>query len=710
MAAAFCELLSFPVKGLVSVSSLPVFVSAEWNDSWITDGSPFSYNHGLARVASVLATVSYTDVKDDPESNLMEECYKILGVNKNSMDFFYDVDYSAPILGDNQAAFSFAVKQIESARGTRTLVFVVIRGTPLNANEWISNLAISDTTKKNLIIHEGFLKTMTQVHNALIYFLLKHKIDPDETSFFITGHSRGAAVANLLGAALADESIFSRSKIFAYTFAAPNVSQAENLHDGKYGFIWNIINGEDIVPTVPPCRSEWKFGKYGNTRVIINRWTTDKSKYDDEFYPRMNKIFSQFFLRDYCPFKNGTFVQSQISRILTGVYPDIDSYYNGKFKLRTTAEKIMWKIFPPSSEKVQEQVKSQKQSLFQNISNRINTQTDGGVDYMKNAFTDMHAAETYLSWLFALTEDELFSNLGSVQIILDGYYECAVFDLDGNLLARIIDGLPQYKDIKTPVAAMPIPVKRTVIGFPANEDFDVVIYRPSLIPTNIRAEVETYDCEGRLIKASEKQNLFPHKGVAITFRAGRELLENLKITESKVKGIILKDDIKKGRLQQEDVFIIKPEFSFKIDKQISGGLNFGTKQIYGIALFSTTPEHFGDFMNLAGGLGHQNYLYGNIMLNTEIFGQCVWIFDDEKLSDKNDADTGRFSFIPKARFSISFQPVHRFELFAAATFGFNIDSLNSGYFDSKIQENKIAKINLGDKVRIVPSISFGVKL
>lgn len=707
--SVFCENLEFSVKGLVTESANPVELECEWKDEWFSNGSAFSYNHKIARIAAILATVSYTDVEDFPDTNLMRESYKTLGIKDSGMEFHYDLDYSVPTLGDNQAAFSFASKKLKQASNSenriKNLVFVVIRGTPLNANEWISNLAISDSTKQNSIIHEGFYKTMQQVHSALIYYLLKQKIDPDETSFLITGHSRGAAVANLLGATLSNEKIFDTSKIFTYTFASPNVSQEDDISAPKYNFIWNIVNGEDIVPTVPPNRNSWKFGKYGKTLTLVNRWTCDKKIYDDDYYPKMNEIYSKFLLRSYCPFKNGTFVPSQISRVLTGIYPDVTSYYNGKFKLRNTAEKIMWKVFPPSSEEINEQVENQKQSLFKNISSKINSQTEGLVDYVKNAFVDMHASETYLSWLLSLGENEAFSNLGSIQLVLSGYYECAVFDMQGNLLARIIDGIPQYKDIKVPIAAMPLPSKKTAVGFPLNEDFEVVIYKPSLVPTRISAKIEDYDAQGHLIFTEEKQNFYPRSGLALTFKAGKILNTNYELEISKIKGKNLKEKVESGSLRQEDIFRFKPEFSMDIDQNLNFGATFGTKMIYGSALLSEKTGHFGDSLSIAPGIGHQNYLYGNIMFNSEIFGRCVWIFDEKQ---RNDGE--KFSFIPEARFSVSFQPFHHFEIFAAGVFDFSIDGFNDGYFESKIQKNKIGKINISDSLKIVPTICFGVKL
>ena len=123
-------------------------------------------------------------------------------------------------------------------------------------------------------------------------------------------------MANILGAKLDDEGVITGERLFVYTFAAPNVSQEEKTSNPKYNFIWNIINAEDIVPSVPPNRNNWKWKKYGQTKVIVNYWNSNPEKYLDDYLPRMNQYFKQMLLRNYAPFKNGPFVQIQISRLL----------------------------------------------------------------------------------------------------------------------------------------------------------------------------------------------------------------------------------------------------------------------------------------------------------------------------------------------------------------------------------------------------------
>lgn len=699
------EIITFPIAGMETNSELPVTLQVQWEDSWFYQDTAFEYNHGIARIAALLSEVSYTDVEDNPNNNALKKSYSLLGVKDEAMEFHYNIDYSTPVLQNNQAAFSFASKTIHTKDGNKTILFVVIRGTPLNANEWISNFSISDSSKNNSILHEGFYFTMINIHNALIYYMLKQKIDPDDTYFLITGHSRGAALSNLLGATLINEGIFKSDKLFVYTFAAPNVSQAPTVTDLKYNFIWNIVNGEDIVPTVPPCRNNWKFNKYGHVIVLPNRWSVSKTLYDEDYIPRVNEIYNQLLGRDYCPFKIGTFLQSQISRLITSLYEDVNHYYNGKFNLRKNAETLMWKVFPQNQTKIKSKMENHRKSFLESLSDKVNEKTGGGVEYAMNAFVDMHACELYLSWMIALNESEIFSGTsnGSVQLIIDGYYECAVFDKDDNLLARIIDGVIQYKDLRAPVSAMPIPAKKTVIGFPLNEEFNCVIYKASLLPTIISAQIEEYDSTGKMYYKTQKQHFFPHVGMGLKFKAGKILVDEDTVTVKKIYGKALKNKVTRGRLKQDTVFMIQPEINIDTDKQVGLGVHIGNREIYGSILTSQPLSKFGKSLELSPGFGHQMALYSNIMLDTEIFGRCMWIFSDKKIDDDG------FNFIPSLRLSLSIKPIHKWQLFAAGVFDFNISSFNDGAFDTDLRKQNIRKIYVNDKLKVIPSVQFGLR-
>lgn len=58
-----------------------------------------------------------------------------------------------------------------------------------------------------------------------------------------------------------EDGIFKPENCYVYTYASPNVTTAFDSVDEKYGFIWKIVNAEDIVPTVPLYRGQLAFQK-----------------------------------------------------------------------------------------------------------------------------------------------------------------------------------------------------------------------------------------------------------------------------------------------------------------------------------------------------------------------------------------------------------------------------------------------------------------
>ena len=684
--------IDFPVSGLLTVSEEPVIVKADWQDSWFF-GSSFSYNHALARIAGIFSEISYADITSDPESNVLKTSLESLGVQKQNIDMHYDLDYSIPVYGTHQAAFSIASKEISNGKQKKVLVFIIIRGTPYVASEWISNLNIMESGESQDSVHEGFSKCTEQIYSTLISYLLKHKIDPDNAAFFITGHSRGAAVSNLLGVKLFSEKIADKKNIFVYTFACPNmIQQKEIIDENETGFIWNIINAEDAVPALPPYRGNWYFQKYGHTKTIVNRWSTDKKIYDENYIPRMNFYYNKFLGRDYQPFKSGSFVQSQSARIVTETFRTIQDYYKNIFNIPEIAKNVMKSIFPSN--------KKEKPKDENWLISFINMLMGNRLENPSQCFTDMHASEMYLAWILALNEKEAFSQTGSYQIVLDGFYECAVFDENENLVAQILDGAIQYEKTNEPIALMQLPGKRSVIGFPADENFTVVINKESLIPSVVSAVLERYDANGGLTDSEEKIFMYPHIGSGLKFSAGDFLMSGGIKTE-KIKGKELSAYLDKGCLEQQEKFFIYPEFSFDFDKQLAIGVHVGKPNVYGSFMMLQPVNSFGSVLELSPGVGHQNALFGNLMLDAEFYTRFIYVFKDVKGKGWN--------FVPSFRFMLSFKPRNYLQFFAAASFDLNITDFNDGPFDPAIKDHWMGYINFGDKARLVPTISFGIK-
>lgn len=694
--------VTFPVHGLEVASKEPVPVEADWDENWFVTTEPENYHHGIARIAALFSEISYVPVEKDPDSNPLIQSYRLLGFKDSDIEWNYILDYTTPLSGNNQAAYSFAVKEISTPKGAKKLVFIVLRGTPLNANEWISNINVSDTTKKNVLIHEGFSKTCENLRKSLYDFLKNKKISPKDSYFLITGHSRGAALANLLGATIADENIISAKKIFVYTFASPNVSQEEKTGDPKYNFIWNILNAEDIVPSVPPNRNNWKWKKFGRSKIILNYWNCDPQKYLDDYFPRMNEYYKKLLLRDYAPFKNGPFLHIQVARILTYLYKDTESYYSSFFGLRSLAEGIFWKIFPENNSESLAIPKKEEEKmpfLLKKIQKSMNENTDGGFEYVLQAFVDMHACESYLSWMLALSDKELFSEQGSSQIIFSGSHDIAVYNDSGEMLAQILDGSVEIFSIKTPVAVLPLP-RENVIGFPGNQNLNVVIHKDSLIPTVIDYEIEHYDAEGKLLSVSEKRHLLPHSGTVITFKAGEATVNDESLSYKKISGREAHALSKKYDLDQSLKFMVQPEINFSTEKILGLGLRTGCRKLYGSVIGEMHLANSSTY-GLSLGLGHQHTLYGRFMLDTEAFARFIWTKDvfNERIC----------RFVPSGRLSLSYKPRRRIQFFASTIFDIHIDDKNDEIFTTYFRENQFSSINIGSSAELVPSFQFGIR-
>ena len=241
-----------------------------WNERVFLEQDSFSYNHDLAAMSCALSQAAYTDVNANAAENFLRRAYLALGFGADTLSFFYDVDYEG-VYGFDQSAFSFAARTI----GGKNLVAVVIRGTPEGAEEWISNTNVADSVfdKKGKKIaefpeeHEGFSIAVRQILEALDSYIAARYFSYSDTIFWLTGHSRGAAEANLLAVNLLKKRAVPGNQIFSYTFAAPNVTRASDYASDEYGFIWNIVNEEDIVQSVPFESGDWAYHKYGLRRA-----------------------------------------------------------------------------------------------------------------------------------------------------------------------------------------------------------------------------------------------------------------------------------------------------------------------------------------------------------------------------------------------------------------------------------------------------------
>ncbi len=678
---------------LGSTEPVQTQIPIEWDEDWLNQSS-FTYNHKVARVACALADISAADVAANPTDNALIRTYIKLGIEPSTIKAYYDINYDDPFWGNDQCAFSFA--------HTDKTLFIIIRPSPFESNEWISNINVSDATAEETSLHEGFLKPMVLVQNALLKYIESEKLDVKNMNLLITGYSRGAAVANLLAATFAIENAFPPENMFVYTFASPNVTTAKNTNDSQFKFIWNIVNAEDIVPTLPPNRNEWKFTKYGNILILANNWNKDSTLYEENFLPRINALFTQIHGRDYHPFGTGPFVPLQLTMMLTNVTKNVDNYYNGFTRLhkkgvaaiKKTDMKAM--LAPETDEK--------NNSLMQKLSDFFVEHTGGVTENAAVSIKDMHACETYFSYLTALTQEEAFSTLGFSQVIIKGTPDGFIQDCEGNVLLNFQDGRVQHSSLKLPVAARNKGLDSMVIGFPATQDFKIYLSNTSLAPSSINAIIEQYDASGTLINTTENQKFYADISKIYIIDAGKITLEQNSLTAQKIQG----DDKKELAHQTGLTEKQKARFTFEVNVNTEGhfgyGVHYGPAKIYLTLLTTTDIFNFGKVVDLQPGIGTQQQITGPLVIDLEALFKCTW-FPDNRNNSKSEE---RFALIPSARASISFMPIRRTRIFAAGIADFRIDGFNDYAFTSAVRDN-MTHIKMGNRVYIAPAFQFGIR-
>lgn len=243
--------------------------SFAWRDEYLSADSR-AYSQELAGPCSALAASVY-GYRHGMDVRALTE----LGFNAPSLYRRYgrDLDYADPAYGRDQVGFTLAAKRIVLDGVARDVLLVVVRGT-YGRDEWLSNmnacntpgrLADFDATKVPAL-HEGFSRAADAVQAAVEAYAASNGVVNATAKVVVTGHSRGAAVANLLGARLDDGALLSGVRpenVFVYAFAPPNtvLDGSVDCAAPRYRNIFNVINPEDMVPLVPITK--WNARRYG---------------------------------------------------------------------------------------------------------------------------------------------------------------------------------------------------------------------------------------------------------------------------------------------------------------------------------------------------------------------------------------------------------------------------------------------------------------
>lgn len=175
---------------------------------------------------------------------------------KNLTSSYSDDDVSAYYIGHRTVTYNGATKDI---------IVIAVRGTN-ERKEWYSNFDVGTTTKFSSYSdwttsanHKGFDVAAVRIQKQVASYVSTYAKGSNQKVYFVTGHSRGAAIANIIGASLTDKG----NTAYTYTFACPNTTTKSASVCKSYKTIFNVVNSDDFVPFLP-C-NVWGFRRYGLT-------------------------------------------------------------------------------------------------------------------------------------------------------------------------------------------------------------------------------------------------------------------------------------------------------------------------------------------------------------------------------------------------------------------------------------------------------------
>ncbi|WP_405340681.1 lipase family protein [Ruminococcus sp.] len=184
-------------------------------------------------------------------------------------------------------------------RENRLQIAVVLRGT--SGDEWYSNFEVGYSAE-----HSGFAKAADFAELQLGDYVFTRAIGT-QPEFFVTGYSRGGAVANILAKRLCDR--YGLERVCAYTFAAPSTTLSRRTN--RYNCIYNLVRQEDLFTRVPP--EGWGYTKYGKNIPLSNAG-------------EMTARYRQLTGEDYIGFTRQNAVDDFIGA-LYDLAPNVNAYY-----------------------------------------------------------------------------------------------------------------------------------------------------------------------------------------------------------------------------------------------------------------------------------------------------------------------------------------------------------------------------------------------
>lgn len=476
-------------------------VTINFKNSWFEKSSK-KYNHELAQFCADYAMLGYKYDNEEVKTYL------------NKAGFYSFYSFNDEDAGRDEVNYFLASRDIVVNGKVQKLVFMGTIGS--YKNQWFSNfdpLGRENEKSDNCLAdggktHRGFADARDFAYEHLsdyINSLIANDTKKEDIKILLTGHSRGAATANLLAAKLINEGssskLVSQGNVFAYTFATPNVTK-NNTTAEKYNCIFNIVNPEDFVTKV--MLSSWGFSRYGITYTLPSKTNIGKKNYNNNVLPKVSSEFAKYTGKVFDPYKEGEKHTYKIISKMSNNVGSAEELYTDKFWYDNNGKNRQYKdtftFFKNTllnylvNDNMDEIIRILPEcgpfflsilayfawpdlnasTIFAGIANGSIKQMFKGVD-VGGKFKMAHQMETYAAYMNTLSESELTEYKAGYKNTVNCPVDIEVYDKStGELVGKIVNNV-----VDETVAAKENSIVMDVEGdsksfwLPSNGDYDV---------------------------------------------------------------------------------------------------------------------------------------------------------------------------------------------------------------------------------------------
>lgn len=429
--------LNKDIAGANKVADVPI----KWHDNIFWWNSTGFYNHSISKIAMALSASAYN------ENHIKNALNKLYFEDVKLFNYSQMNDSGAP----DTVAYSFSHTTLNIEGGLKyNLIAVVVRGTP-GDKEWYSNFNISSSNggKYNDVDHVGFKLAADKLYDNLEEYIYNHDelSSIEENKILITGHSRGAAVANLVSAELTKTQKYAiQNNIYGYTFATPNVTtRKEAKTKTSFENIFNLVNAEDFVPYIPLAHVDWGYWKYGQTLTFPSKGVNEE--YETTYKRQMDNSFLKLTGANFKSYGKGYSDVQKFSNEMNKLAPTVKDYYTKeKGWTETTPEEYFNKLAEflagdANNATFYTYMLSRIGNAYYGPVTRFFVGNAVDLSVLENRMFYSHAPETYISWLDSCDKAVLKEDYKIKKVTIKCPVDIEVYNSDGLLVDNIVNNV-----------------------------------------------------------------------------------------------------------------------------------------------------------------------------------------------------------------------------------------------------------------------------